>query len=913
MRQYFRPNVFVVSSRVRLGALAAAALLAATISCPRQAIAQAAQTRFSSGNHYVIVEFLDDDLVHLEFSAARPGLDGSEAIATTPMIYRVDYPGPSRLVEEKTGRLESPQLRVQVASESLCVTLVDKTRDPELLLATLCPVNLDDDRKGIQISPESFTHVYGLGQQFGKAGSADGDWVPRVRTSSSVFGNVMESFAGGMVGNTQIPVAYFLGQGSASYALFVDSLYKQKWDFSGNPWKVETEGDALRLYVMCGPALQDLRKDYLELTGRPPVPPKKAFGLWVSEYGFDSWAELDGKLATLRQNGFPIDGFVLDLQWYGGIAQGSEDSRMGSLSWDLSSFPDPGAKIAHLWEREGVGILLTEQSYVAKKLPEHEEMQSRGYLVRECETCGAAYLLTNPWWGRGGMIDWSNETAGAFWHDWKREPLLDLGIVGHWTDLGEPELYDSQSWYAGVSIAGSLLHGHADIHNVYNLKWSQSIYEGYVRNNRTERPFILSRSGTAGSQRYGVAMWSGDIGSNLQSLAAQLNVQMHMSMSGIDYFGSDIGGFYRDAVSGSVDETYTQWFAEAMAFDVPARSHTQNLCNCQETAPDRVGDLASNLANLRLRYELTPYLYSLAHRAYLYGEAAFPPLVYWFPDDTNAREMGDEKLIGRDLLVAAVARRGEKERRVYLPAGEWVNYFSSEWVSSSGEWFGPMSVYVDGAFRLPMFVRAGAVIPQMYVDEQTMNVFGQRQDGSRRDELILQVYGHAQPSSFTLYEDDGQSIGYQRGEVRTTVISQQLSSGGAQITIEGASGTYEGALAARDNWVKLVIRDYAGAESVALNGRPLVQYDTEAELETASSGWMNAGEHLVVAKSGKVPVAERKALTFVLKSVVEAAQPERPAVARVNLWKWGLIVAALVLIVALSLWAELVYRRRRGP
>jgi len=220
--------------------------------CPSHSRAEAARFKFPSGNQYVIVEFLDDDLVHFEFSASGAGSEGSGPVATTPMIDRLAYAGPTLPVTQEMGRLEGSQVRVQVDSRTLCVTLVDTARAPELLLTTICPAVLEGGRKGITSTPESFTHVYGLGQQFGKAGSSDGDWVPRTRVSSSVFGNVLENFAGGAVGNTQIPVAYFLGPGTASYALFVDSVYRQKWDFSGDPWRVEADGDALRLYVIDG-------------------------------------------------------------------------------------------------------------------------------------------------------------------------------------------------------------------------------------------------------------------------------------------------------------------------------------------------------------------------------------------------------------------------------------------------------------------------------------------------------------------------------------------------------------------------------------------------------------------------------------------------------------------------------------
>jgi hypothetical protein len=240
-----------------------------------------------------------------------------------------------------------------------------------------------------------------------------------------------------------------------------------------------------------------------------------------------------------------VDGFVLDLQWFGGVLSGSDNSRMGSLDWDLTHFPDPANRIAELNQKQGVGIITIEESYISRGLPEYTSLAEKNYLARACATCPPSYLISNPWWGQGGMLDWTNPAAGIFWHDWKREPLITAGVIGHWTDLGEPEMYDAASWYSGITDDYLLLNKHADVHNLFNLLWSQSIYEGYLRNGHTQRPFILSRSGAPGSQRYGAAMWSGDIGSNLISLTSQMNVQMHMSLSGMDYFGSDIGGFHR--------------------------------------------------------------------------------------------------------------------------------------------------------------------------------------------------------------------------------------------------------------------------------------------------------------------------------------------------------------------------------
>jgi|GEM_PF-304403 len=826
----------------------------------------AARIRYQAGDSFLLVEFLDDDLVHLAFVPAGPAPDPGTPLPTSPMVAKADYPGPSRLANDGRGTLETPALRLEVDTTTLCVTATDVARDPDLWLTTVCPKNMDQQFKALALDQAGFTHIYGLGEQFPDEPTPDGDWTGELRTGAD-FGNVQESTPYGSVGNDQFPIAYFLGPDYACYALFLDSAYKQIWSLEEGAWRAATRGDAVRFYLLTGPDLPDLRQDYLELTGRPPVPPKKALGLWVSEYGYDNWAELEDKLRTLRENHFPVDGFVLDLQWYGGIQEDSDNTRMGSLTWDEADFSNPAETIARLRDEEGIGLIAIEQPYVGKGLPEHAALAEKGYLVRECETCAPVYLSANPWWGKGGMIDWSNAEARAFWHDWKRAPLIAAGLIGHWTDLGEPEAYAAKSWYAGVPADGTTLHEHAAVHNLYNLLWAQGIYEGYARGGETQRPFILSRSGTAGIQRYGAAMWSGDINSSLEGLTAHLNVQLHMALSGVDYYGADIGGFWQQG--GDRDQLYTLWFANGMAFDVPGRAHTFNLCNCSETAPDRVGDLASNLASVRQRYALVPYLYSLAHRAYLYGEPVVPPLVYYYQQDPHVRELGGEKLLGRDLLVATASTANQFARTVYLPAGRWVDYHTGTWYESAGEEFGPFPLYPAGVFRLPTFARAGAILPEMYVDDQTMNVFGRRLDGSVRDELIVRVYADEQPSQFTLYEDDGTTTAYQQGAVRTTLLSQQQSGQEVVVTIAAANGTYAGAPDRRDNVVWLYVEGH-DVGGVTLNGAALPRLDSRAAFEAAPSGWYSAGDGLVLARSGAHDVGQAKEFRFALAA---PAQP----------------------------------------
>lgn len=816
--------------------------------------------QFTSGSSYLVVEVLDDDLVHFELAGGGTPPGTGSSLFTTPQVDKTDYAGPE--VYSRTGSsIETAALRIEVDPGDLCVTAVDITRSPELVLHEACPADLGQAWKGLDITKGEMENAYGLGQQFFTGASADGDWVGRTRTPGGTYGNAMVfDPENGPVGNTQIPVLFAVGAAGANYGLFVDQLYKQEWNLTGDPWTMRTWGDQLRWYLMAGGDLPDLRQDYMELTGTPPVPPRKAFGLWMSEFGYDDWNEVDDTISALRDADFPVDGAMLDVQWFGGVTANSDDTRMGSLDWDTSRFPDPAAKIASL-AADGVGIIPIEESYIGRNLPEHADLAAAGHLVRAgCATCAPVYLTGNPWWGTGGMIDWTQPAAGAAWHDGQRQHLVDAGVTGHWLDLGEPEMYDAGDWTAGI-LPGK--NAHADYHNAYNLLWAQSIAEGYARNDEDARPFLLSRAAAAGIQRHGTAMWSADIGSTMKALASQQNAQMHMSMSGIDYYGSDVGGFRREMLDADADELYTQWFADSAWFDTPLRPHTENLCNCLETSPAAIGDEASNRENLVRRYELAPYYYSLAHRANRYGEPLAPPLVYYYQGDANVREMGHQKMLGRDLMVAIVAGEGERERDVYLPAGEWVDLHTNERIASSGQWITDVPLWRGGVFTLPAYARSGAIIPKAFVDGETKDITGSRADGTVRDELIATVYADDDASEFTLYEDDGATTAYQDGAVRTTRISQQLTGGVATVTVDSASGTYAGAPASRATVVELVT-DGTQAANVTLGGAPLIEHADKAAFDAAASGWYNAGGRTVVAKAASGSVSDAKTFTFTL-------------------------------------------------
>ncbi|MEO5373455.1 MAG: DUF5110 domain-containing protein [Alphaproteobacteria bacterium] len=843
------------------------ATMSAVVGLTGTAMADPVRTKFTAGSSYLIVEVLDENLMHFEYSANGSGPGTNVPLAVSPMVDKTDYPGASSPILSANG-VETGELKAAVDSGTLCVLLTDKVRN--VTLTRVCPADLAQDWKGLSLSREGSRNVYGLGQQFKTLGSADGDWIAhKVREAQPAgqaqsHGNGFMGFGNaGMVGNVQFPILYALGS-SHAYALFLDSVYKQQWDFQSDPWTVRTWGDQVRFYVFSGPrsdskksALADLRSRYLDLVGRPPVPPRKAFGLWVSEFGYKNFDQVKKLRDGLRQDNFPVDGFVFDLQWFGGVKEKDANSAMGRLDWDTANFADPQGQIS-AFAADHVGFVTIEESYVSKNTNTYGTIQTdvgtpfafQRTSANVCNTNAYDPVTLNEWFGSAGMLDWSNPYTGQWIHDNRRFPnMVQKGVLGHWTDLGEPEKYDGNACYKAEPS-----HQHGDIHNIYNFLWNRSIYDGYVRKNSmvNRRPFIVTRSGTSGTQRWGAAMWSGDIGSNLQLLASHQNAQMHMSMSGIDYYGSDIGGFRREGMpynenhSGKLqyqDELFTQWFANGAWFDVPVRPHTDNSFQTRlryETSPNLVGSKASNLANLRQRYELVPYYYTLAHRAHTEGEPVIGPLVYHFENDSEVRNIGHEKMVGKDLLVGVVASHGEYQRDVYLPQGAWVNWHTNEWFpGSSGRWIRNFPNYVDGVFRLPVFARAGAIIPMMPVDEQTKDVFNHLKNGGQRTDLKVRVFADAAPSAFDLIEDDGETVHFDaKGKPvydgkRTTRIEQRLSNGVVTVTINAASGTYPSAPASRDVLVQIVLPGSPAAQ-VTVDGRTV-----------ASGTWRTAGHNLI--------------------------------------------------------------------
>lgn len=564
----------------------------------------------------------------------------------------------------------------------------------------------------------------------------------------------------------------------------------------------------MRLYFIAGPDLKGVLERYTWLTGRPPLPPRWALGYLQSKFGYHSRHEAEAIANGFRTSRIPLDALILDLYWYG------RTSDMGRFDWDASNWPDPRGMIEGLLQG-GVHTVLIEEPYLVTSTANYAAAAAGGFLGKD--RSGEPYLF-GMWAGTAGLIDFTSPAASDWWWQLHR-PLLAQGVAGWWLDLGEPETHPDDMVHAGGPARA--------VHNVYNLEWLQALYDRQRADRPGQRVFLLTRSGYAGMQRTGAVSWSGDVQKSFEDLAAQVPMLLGMGLSGVGWHNSDIGGY----TSGTTTpELYARWM-EFGAFCPLARAHGVG----QPTEPWAFDIPVQEISRryLQLRQRLIPYSYTLAREYSQTGTPMARPLVLEYPDDARVATLSDEYLWGRAFLVAPVTAEGATTRAVYLPAGRWTNYWTGELLE------GPVTAGVAAPLeRMPLFVRDGSLVPMQNVMPSS--------GAFPLDTLTLDVFP-ADTASFTLYEDDGGSYGYETGAFATTALCFGAAGTSARLHVGGAEGAYSGQPANR-TWLAQVRRVTSPPASVRLSGAPLAARADSLALGAGESGWWYdaAGARLLV-------------------------------------------------------------------
>ena len=552
-------------------------------------------------------------------------------------------------------------------------------------------------------------HIYGLGEKF----------LPPDRR-----GQRIESWNFNTWGATNERayknVPFFVS--TQGYGVFLNTTFRVTWDFGSGTTtsistQVETEDDRLDLFLIHGPRIADIVSRYTELTGRPPVPPRWSFGYWQSKWGYTSWDEVWAVVDRARELQIPLDVMHLDPYWL-------RERMYTDLVWDETRFPNPAEHITRLREK-GVRLCLWVQPWIPEQSEVFAEAEAAGVFARRED--GRTYLYTPTIPGatpnRCGIVDFSS-VSGREWYIGKLLGLIGQGVSAFKTDFGEaiPE----------EAVFANGMRG-LEMHNLFPLLYNATFYEAFARSGRAGDLVCWGRSGWAGIQRYPVS-WSGDMLCNFPSMICTLWGGLSFSLSGVAFWSHDIGGFQGE----TTPELYVRW-AQWGLLCSHSRGH-----GTASREPWSQGEqaLAIFKGYDELRYRLIPYLYSYAHLAHRTGLPVLRPLVLEYQDDPTVYGVDLEYLLGSELLVAPVFEAGATERRVYLPAGRWHDF----WTDS--EYEGQRWVTVPAPLeRIPLFVKGGSIVPLGPV-EQFVGEKG-------TDELELRVYPVDGQAQFTLYEDEG--------------------------------------------------------------------------------------------------------------------------------------------------------------
>lgn len=505
--------------------------------------------------------------------------------------------------------------------------------------------------------------------------------------------------------------------------------------------------DAIDYLVIAGPNATEVMEGYRELLGATPMLPVWAFGYVHCRERFHSSTEIIDTLDEFRRRELPLDVIVQDWQYWG-------SHGWNAMRFDEAHYPDPKQLIDEVHRRDA-RFMLSVWARIDPSSELGQEFARRGYFIDGTD-----------------WVDFFNPEAAAFYAAEQETRLRRFGIDAWWQDATEPENDD----LAGrMTAAGRGEH----VQLAYPLEVTRAVSDSWQTALPDTRALILTRSAFLGQQRYPAFTWSGDVGNDWAALGNQIAAGLNMAAAGYAYWTVDAGGFFRPGPGQYEDETYRErflrWFQYA-TFLPMQRVHGFET----DTEFWRYGDKveAVSRAYLELRYRMLPYIYSTAAETAEIGVPMMRPLVFDFAGDPRALDEVHSYMFGKALHVAPVLAAGVDTWPVYLPDadGGWFDVWTGQ--HRAGGRTHQVPSPID---RIPLHARAGSILPLGPVRQSTAGIV--------QDTLEIYVFpGH--DGSFELYEDDGLSLGYQRGECAR--ISLAWDDTNSTLTIGECRGAYPG-------------------------------------------------------------------------------------------------------------------------
>jgi alpha-glucosidase (family GH31 glycosyl hydrolase) len=626
----------------------------------------------------------------------------------------------------------------------------------------------------------------------------------------------------GVQGDSGAPFAF-----TVRYGLLVDS---DGGNFSSAPGSLTFAHDSrpdIEYFVLAGPPLQSMAA-LSRLVGPPPMPPEWTLGFLNSQWG-STESEVENIVAQYRQRQIPIDGFILDFDW-----KAWGEDNYGEWRWNSTSgsgnvapdkFPDGASGVfAQRLAVEGVklaGILkpriLTTVAGDTNKPTE-----------------AAAYATAHNLW-------YPNETLIPDYFSGRMAHDLDFSIPAertwYWQHLlpafhaGMKAWWDDEADYSGKTISN----------NFQFLNMGRAIYDGQ-RADSNLRVWTINRNFYLGASRYGYAGWSGDIRSGFASMAFQRCRMLAALDTGEFHWSMDTGGFFGHPSN----ENYARWI-EFAAFVPIMRVHGDLGEKRQPWLYGPIAEAAARNA-IDLRYELLPYIYSNYHLDSLGDVGLIRPLFWEFPSDPASATVDSEWMFGDALLAAPVVTEGATSTKVYLPPGVWFDYTTGQ------RYAGAQTIVIPAdakAWRdIPLFVRDGSILATQPLEQY----LGQKLD----TEMTLDVFPAKTEAAFTVYDDDGETYNYEKGDFLNQEITARSQNSGTQVMIDGATGSYSSLLRT------YLVRIHTRARRVALNNKKLAKVNLQVFSSQPGSGWIMTSDRFGPVVMLRIPAGTRTSSVILL-------------------------------------------------
>ena len=549
-------------------------------------------------------------------------------------------------------------------------------------------------------------------------------------------------------------------------------------------------GQAVDYYFMYGPNPSRVMSEYREFTGAAPLLPRWAYGFWQCRERYSSQQQILDTAADFRNRKIPVDVLVQDWQYWGKYG-------WNAMLFDESNYSDPKAMMTELHRQDFHMVISVWAKFGTNTAVHHRFKDARLLLTNAASTGEPGEASETESWA--DLFD--PKAQRLFWSEINHN-LFSLGLDGWWLDASEPEgdpLKEDDTFLGPGKL----------VRNAYPLYETSAVYQGQRASEPGKRVVILSRSAFAGQQRNGSISWSGDISANWQTLRRQIPAGLSFSMSGLPYWTTDIGGFFRPAdqyTSPDYHELLIRWF-QFGTFCPIFRIHGFH-------SRTEMWNYGSEVQNIlisydELRYRLLPYIYSTAWAVTSRGRIMMKALPFVYPHDPSVRNINDQFVFGDSLLVNPVTTPQARSRSIVLPAGEhWVDFWTGK------TYPGGQTIKANAPLdQIPILVKEGSIVPMGPVVQSTAET---------EDPLEIRIYG-GRDAAFLLYEDSGDGYAYEQGARAT--IPLYWDDRRDTLSIGNRSGTFPGMLERHHFRIVLVRRDHGVGSAWDSSPDRLITYD----------------------------------------------------------------------------------------